>query len=74
MMRNFLSANDVEDVELLAQEVLELKKNPFQWKALGENKTMVLIFLNSSLRTRSEYSKSGSKFRYEYYRVEFRAR
>jgi N-succinyl-L-ornithine transcarbamylase len=59
MMRNFLSANDVEDVELLAQEVLELKKNPFQWKALGENKTMVLIFLNSSLRTRLSTQKAA---------------
>ena len=58
-MRNFLSANDVEDVELLAQEVLELKKNPFQWKALGENKTMVLIFLNSSLRTRLSTQKAA---------------
>jgi N-succinyl-L-ornithine transcarbamylase len=59
MMRNFLSANDVEDVELLAREVLELKKNPFQWKALGENKTMVLIFLNSSLRTRLSTQKAA---------------
>ena len=58
-MRNFLSANDVEDVELLAQEVLELKKNPFQWKTLGENKTMVLIFLNSSLRTRLSTQKAA---------------
>ena len=58
-MRDFLSANDVEDVELLAQEVLELKKNPFQWKTLGENKTMVLIFLNSSLRTRLSTQKAA---------------
>lgn len=58
-MQNFLSANDVEDVELLAQEVLELKKNPFQWKHLGENKTMVLIFLNSSLRTRLSTQKAA---------------
>lgn len=59
MMQNFLSANDIEDVELLAQEVLELKKNPFQWKALGENKTLVLIFLNSSLRTRLSTQKAA---------------
>ena len=58
-MQNFLSANDVEDVELLAQEVLELKKNPFQWKNLGENKTLVLIFLNSSLRTRLSTQKAA---------------
>lgn len=58
-MRNFLSANDVEDVELLAREVLELKKNPFQWKYLGENKTLVLIFLNSSLRTRLSTQKAA---------------
>ncbi len=58
-MQNFLSANDIEDVELLAREAIELKKNPFQWKHLGENKTMVLIFLNSSLRTRLSTQKAA---------------
>ncbi|MCO5232068.1 MAG: N-acetylornithine carbamoyltransferase [Chitinophagales bacterium] len=59
MMQNFLSANDIDDIEVLAKEVLEIKKSPFQWKHLGENKTLVLIFLNSSLRTRLSTQKAA---------------
>lgn len=57
--QNFLSAHDIKDVELLAKEVLDVKKNPFAWKELGINKTMVLIFLNSSLRTRLSTQKAA---------------
>lgn len=59
MMRHFLSANDVPDVEQLAAEVLEIKRSPFAWQSLGAQKTMVLIFLNSSLRTRLSTQKSA---------------
>ncbi|MCO5233796.1 MAG: acetylornithine carbamoyltransferase [Chitinophagales bacterium] len=59
MMQNFLSAKDIDDVEALAKEVLEIKKSPFKWKYLGENKTLVLIFLNSSLRTRLSTQKAA---------------
>ena len=59
MSLHFLSALDINDVEKLAQEVLEIKKNPFHWKQLGENKTLVLIFLNSSLRTRLSTQKAA---------------
>lgn len=59
MMQNFLSANNIDDIEVLAKEVLEIKKSPFQWKHLGENKTLVLIFLNSSLRTRLSTQKAA---------------
>jgi N-succinyl-L-ornithine transcarbamylase len=51
-MQNFLSVNDVFDVEILAQEALSLKSTPFAFKHLGLNKTILLVFLNSSLRTR----------------------
>ncbi|MCO5247389.1 MAG: N-acetylornithine carbamoyltransferase [Chitinophagales bacterium] len=56
---NFISADDVDDVEKLAQEVLEIKKDPFRWKYLGQNKTLVLVFLNSSLRTRLSTQKAA---------------
>lgn len=58
-MYHFLTADDVTDVELMAQKVLEIKKTPFAWKNLGENKTMVLVFLNSSLRTRLSTQKAA---------------
>lgn len=59
MIQNFLSAKDIQDVEQLAREVLEIKKDPFRWKHLGTNKTLVLIFLNSSLRTRLSTQKAA---------------
>ena len=31
---------------------MEVKRTPFAWKHLGENKTIMLVFFNSSLRTR----------------------
>ena len=58
-MQHFLSANDIPDVEQLAKEVLAVKETPFAWKHLGANKTMVLIFLNSSLRTRLSTQKAA---------------
>lgn len=58
-MYNFLSVKDVEDVEVLAQKAIHLKQNRFAYQELGRNKTMVLIFLNSSLRTRLSTQKAA---------------
>jgi len=59
-MRNFLSVKDVPDVEQLAQEALSIKYgDPFNTKLLGSDKTMVLLFLNPSLRTRLSTQKAA---------------
>ena len=58
-MKNFLNVKDVLNAELLAQQAISLKQNPFGFKHLGENKTMVLLFLNSSLRTRISTQKAA---------------
>ncbi len=58
-MKNFLSVNDVDDVEALAQKAIAIKSSPFDFKKMGENKTMVLIFLNASLRTRLSTQKAA---------------
>ena len=58
-MRNFTSVNDVDNVSALVQEALEIKKNPFAHKDLGKNKTLGLIFLNPSLRTRLSSQKAA---------------
>ena len=58
-MKNFLSVKDVVNTELLAQQAIELKQNRFAFKQHGENKTMVLLFLNSSLRTRISTQKAA---------------
>ncbi|GAA4457925.1 acetylornithine carbamoyltransferase [Nibrella saemangeumensis] len=58
-MTNFISLSDVTDLNALIQEGLSVKKNPFADQALGKNKTIGLIFFNSSLRTRLSTQKAA---------------
>ncbi|HEX8548249.1 MAG TPA: acetylornithine carbamoyltransferase [Cytophagaceae bacterium] len=58
-MKNFTSAKDVDNINLLIKSALELKKNPFANSTLGKNKTLGLIFLNPSLRTRLSTQKAA---------------
>jgi len=48
----FTSVTDIPDVHALIREALELKSNPFAFQHLGKNRTLGLVFLNPSLRTR----------------------
>lgn len=51
-MKHFLSIEDVNDYKALVQLALDYKANPFKDKLLGQDKTMGMIFLNPSMRTR----------------------
>lgn len=51
-MQHFTSVDDVSDPKGLVQQALEIKNDPFKWQSLGRNKTIGLLFFNSSLRTR----------------------
>ncbi|WPQ62443.1 N-acetylornithine carbamoyltransferase [Chitinophaga sancti] len=51
-MKQFISVDDVPSVPRLVDIALDYKKQPFKDKKLGENKTLGMIFLNPSLRTR----------------------
>ncbi|MEI6410648.1 MAG: acetylornithine carbamoyltransferase [Bacteroidota bacterium] len=51
-MLQFTSVQDVTDVHALIQEALAAKEHPFADQHLGKNKTLGLVFLNPSLRTR----------------------
>lgn len=51
-MKQFISTNDVKDINALVQKALSYKANPFLDKQLGANKRIGLLFLNPSLRTR----------------------
>ena len=51
-MKQFISVNDVSDINALVKKALAYKSHPFMDKALGENKRIGLLFLNPSLRTR----------------------
>ncbi|WP_347159169.1 acetylornithine carbamoyltransferase [Pontibacter chitinilyticus] len=58
-MKNFTSVHDVSDPKALVKEALHLKKHPYKYKSLGENRTLGLIFLNPSLRTRMSTQKAA---------------
>jgi N-succinyl-L-ornithine transcarbamylase len=51
-MKQFISTADVTSIPDLIQSALAFKANPQQQKELGKNKTIGLLFLNPSLRTR----------------------
>ena len=59
-MKLFSSVNDVNDVQALVKEALQLKQNPYAYEHLGKHKTLGLIFLNPSLRTRISTQKAGT--------------
>jgi N-succinyl-L-ornithine transcarbamylase len=58
-MENFFSIKDVKDINELLANALEVKANPIANKELGRNKTLGLIFYNSSLRTRISSQKAA---------------
>lgn len=58
-MKLFSSVNDVADVNALVKEALALKQDPFAYQQLGKNKTLALVFLNPSLRTRMSTQKAA---------------
>lgn len=51
-MRHFLSTDHVPDINALVNNALQYKSRPFVDKQLGVNKTLGMIFLNPSMRTR----------------------
>jgi N-succinyl-L-ornithine transcarbamylase len=51
-MKYFTTVNDVASPSELVREALLLKSKPFANADLGKNKTLGLVFFNSSLRTR----------------------
>ncbi len=59
-MKQFISVKDVPDVAALVQEAIELKKQPYAFSHLGKHKTLGLIFMNPSLRTRLSTQKAAA--------------
>jgi N-succinyl-L-ornithine transcarbamylase len=51
-MKQFISVNDVTNINQLVQKALAYKANPFMDQQLGKGKRIGLLFLNPSLRTR----------------------
>jgi N-succinyl-L-ornithine transcarbamylase len=58
-MKYFTTVHDIKNVDTLVQEALSIKKNPYAFSDLGRNKTIGLLFLNPSLRTRLSTQKAA---------------
>jgi N-succinyl-L-ornithine transcarbamylase len=58
-MQHFTTVYDVKDPILLVNEAIQLKTSPYAFDQLGKNKTLGLIFLNPSLRTRLSTQKAA---------------
>jgi len=58
-MKTFFHVSDIGDLKAALAEAKQVKETPFAWKHLGENKTIMLVFFNSSLRTRLSSQKAA---------------
>jgi len=58
-MNKFLNVSDIGNLNDAIQEALEIKKNRFKFVELGRNKTLLMVFFNSSLRTRLSTQKAA---------------
>jgi N-succinyl-L-ornithine transcarbamylase len=58
-MKHYTHIKDLVNLQKAVQEAIEIKKNPLQHKALGEGKTICLLFFNNSLRTRLSTQKAA---------------
>lgn len=58
-MKKFTSIKDVHNTKDLINQALKIKANPLKNNELGENKTLVLLFFNPSLRTRLSTQKAA---------------
>lgn len=58
-MRTYTSVADLGNLQTALKEAFEVKSNPYKWDTLGKNKTLLMVFFNSSLRTRLSTQKAG---------------
>lgn len=58
-MNKFTCVQDIGDLQQAINEALEIKDNRFKYDTLGKNKTLLMIFFNSSLRTRLSTQKAA---------------
>ena len=58
-MKSFFHVQDIGNLNSAINEAFQVKKTPFAWKELGMNRTIMLVFFNSSLRTRLSSQKAA---------------
>ena len=59
MMRNFTDVHDMGPLDAAIAEAREVKANRFAFDSLGRHRTLLMIFFNSSLRTRLSTQKAA---------------
>ena len=58
-MRNFISVADIGNLDDALAEAAEIKRDRYAFSSLGKNKTLLMLFFNSSLRTRLSTQKAA---------------
>ena len=58
-MKNYTTLKDISNLSELIKEAILLKMNPFEYSEIGKHKTLVMLFFNSSLRTRLSTEKAA---------------
>lgn len=58
-MRNFISVKDIGNLKDAINEAFEIKADRYKYSHLGKNKTLMMVFFNSSLRTRLSTQKAA---------------
>ena len=58
-MRNFILVKDIGNLDAAVKEALEIKADRYRYCELGKNKTLMMVFFNSSLRTRLSTQKAA---------------
>ncbi len=58
-MQHYTNLNDIQNLDVIINKAIQLKRNPFQYKELGKNKTLIMLFFNASLRTRLSTEKAA---------------
>ncbi len=58
-MNKFTCVGDIGPLDMAIREAMEIKKDRFAFTELGKNKTLLMIFFNSSLRTRLSTQKAA---------------
>ncbi|WP_299102018.1 acetylornithine carbamoyltransferase [uncultured Winogradskyella sp.] len=58
-MKNYTTLKDISNLSETIREAILLKMSPFEYSHLGKNKTLIMLFFNSSLRTRLSTEKAA---------------
>ena len=58
-MKNYFSIEDIDSLDEWVDQAIQLKSDPLQFGSIGKNRTIGMLFFNSSLRTRLSTHKAA---------------